>query len=171
MKGCRRKQQLKLSSHKDYPEQTLITKILKDAVWDKLQSNSDMWHKARLNSMAAPHAGAYLDAAPNKTLDLRLTNAEIKSRVGRRLGMIMDEGGGCPMCWNVMDKYAVHCEACMSGGDKITGHNIIRDRINKHAQMGAMGPVLEAAKLLAKLATDGREGPGVGDGGDRGKWQ
>ena len=60
-----------------------------------MEAKADTWHRARLKSIAAPRAGAYLDAKPNSTLDVRLTNYEIKTRISSRLGMIMyDEWEG-----------------------------------------------------------------------------
>ena len=43
--------------------------------------------KARLQAAAASKVGSWLEAPSNKNLDLRFTNAEIVSRVGRRLGV------------------------------------------------------------------------------------
>eukprot|EP00973_Karenia_brevis_P030604 4220414-Karenia_brevis.AAC.1 len=51
---------------------------------------------ARLNAAAAPRAGLRLGAPPNKVLGLKMSNAEIHSRVGRRLGVAMCEEKPCP---------------------------------------------------------------------------
>eukprot|EP00973_Karenia_brevis_P004080 560130-Karenia_brevis.AAC.1 len=59
--------------------------------------------KARLNAAAAPKAGVWLGAPPNRALDYKLTNAEIRSRVGRRLGVELCEERPCPFCLGVVD--------------------------------------------------------------------
>ena len=53
----------------------------------------------------------------------------------------------------------------MSGGDKNTGHNVLRDRIYKQAQLGGIRPKLEAAHLLVE---DGRGTVDDGGGGSQG---
>ena len=68
------------------------------------------WDKARLEAVAAPHAGAWLHAAPNGAFDLNLTGAEVQYGVGRRLGVELCEEGPCPFCLGLMDRFGAHAE-------------------------------------------------------------
>eukprot|EP00973_Karenia_brevis_P080355 11147189-Karenia_brevis.AAC.1 len=72
---------------------------------------------------SAPRSGLWLVAPPSRALDLRLTNAEVRSRVGRRLGMEICEEGPCPFCLGVVDRWGIHPEGCTGGGDKTFGHH------------------------------------------------
>ena len=71
--------------------------------WDRMYQQAGEADKALLNATAATKSGAWLEAPPNKNLDLRLTNAEITSRIGRRVGAEICEEGPCPFCFGVMD--------------------------------------------------------------------
>eukprot|EP00973_Karenia_brevis_P035124 4846388-Karenia_brevis.AAC.1 len=66
----------------------LVTKLQKIQL-DGLKETAGGWDKPRLNAVAASRAGLWLGAAPSRALDFRLTNAEVRSRVGRRLGCII----------------------------------------------------------------------------------
>jgi hypothetical protein len=59
--------------------------------------------KARLLAVAAPHAGTWLGAASSGALDLLMTNEDIRSRVGRRLGGSIEEEGPC-VCLHAMQR-------------------------------------------------------------------
>ena len=83
---------------------------------DALKEGAGQWDRARLQSAGAPQAGAWLDAPPSRALDFRLSNAEVRSRVGRRLGVQLCEEAPCPFCWGIMDRWGVHAECCTAGG-------------------------------------------------------
>eukprot|EP00973_Karenia_brevis_P023894 3294819-Karenia_brevis.AAC.1 len=51
--------------------------------FDRLKESAGELDRARLNGAAAPRAGAWLGAPPNRILGLKMNNAEIHSRVGR----------------------------------------------------------------------------------------
>ena len=124
--------------------------------------------RARLNAAAAPHAGTWLHTPPCLALDLNLTNAEIRSGVGRRLGVTLCEEGPCPFCFGVMDKWGIHAETCTAGGDKTMGHHIVRNDLFAHGRRAHAAPVLEAAGVLNVLGVDeggGRVNGNVGRSG------
>ncbi len=106
---------------------------------DEPRNNAGQWDKARLQSLAAPHAGAWLDAPPSRALDFRLSNTEVCSRVGRRLGAQLCEEEPCPFCWGVVDRRGVRAECCMAGGNKTAEHNCVRG--NVYAQRKFWRPV------------------------------
>ena len=83
---------------------------------DALKQRAGEWDRARLEGVAAPHAGAWLDAPPSRVQDMRMTNPEIRSRVGRRLGVALCEEMGCPLCFCTLDKWGAHAECCVGGG-------------------------------------------------------
>ena len=128
----------------------LVVKIQKTK-YDILEEGAGVLDTARLKAAAAPHAGAWLDAAPNRNLDMLLTNQEVSSRVGRRLGVAICEEGPCPFCFGIRDKWGIHAESCMAGGDKTAAHHCVRNDIFLHAGRGNTGPVLEAAGVLGVL--------------------
>ena len=74
---------------------------------DALKQNAGVWDRARLQGVAAPHAGAWLDAPPSRVQDMLMTNAEIRSRVGRRLGVALCEEMACPFCFCALDKWVL----------------------------------------------------------------
>jgi hypothetical protein len=100
---------------------------------DALKQNAGVWDQARLEGVVAPHAGAWLDAPPSRVQDTRMTNPEIRSRVGRRLGVALCEEMACPFCFCTMDKWGAHAACCMSGGDKTATHHCIRNSLYIHA--------------------------------------
>ena len=68
-----------------------------------------------------------------------LTNAEFRSRMGRRLGHELCEESACPFCFGVMDRFGIHPECCMAGGDKTAGHHIIRNDLYGQSFVRARG--------------------------------
>ena len=124
----------------------------------RLEAEARQVDKIRLMAVRAPHAGAWLGAVPSRNLDLLLTNGEIRSRVGRRLGAAIGEEGPCPFCMQCNDEYGIHPECCMGGGDKVTAHNTTRNTLHQHAKTAGARPQLEQGGLLAGRGLPGGEG-------------
>ena len=124
----------------------------------QLEEQASQVDKARLLAVRAPHAGAWLGAAPSRGMDLLMTNEEIKSRVGRRLGASIGEEGACMFCMQCNDEFGIHPESCMGGGDKVTAHNTCRNTIHGHAKAAGARPQLEKGGLLAGRGLPGGEG-------------
>ena len=118
---------------------------------DGLVDGAEQWDKARWESIAAPHARVWLHAPPSRELDILLTNEEVRTRVGRRLGCELCEEGPCPFCLGVMDKWGVHGESCTGGGDKTFTHHCVRNDVYAHAKLAGTGLVLEAAGVLGVI--------------------
>ena len=123
-----------------------------------MKQGAGIWDRARLEGVAAPHAGACLDAPPSRAQDMLMTNVQMRSRVGRRLGVALCEEMACPFCFCTLDKWGCHAESCMSGGDKTATHHCIRNRLYIHAKGAGAVPVLEAADVLNVLGIPGQEG-------------
>jgi len=119
--------------------------------------------KARLQATAAPKAGSWLEAQPNRGLDTHLSNAEVQYGVGRRLGIALCEEHACPFCMGAVDVYGIHGEACTAGGDKTVNHNVVRGDLYLHAKKGHTAPRLEACGVSRLLGlqddADGRVRP------------
>ena len=124
----------------------------------RLEDQAGQVDKARLMAVRAPHAGAWLGAVPSRNLDLLMTNGEIRSRVGRRLGAAIGEEGPCPFCMQCNDEYGIHPECCMGGGDKVTTRNMTRNTFHQHAKAAGARPQLEQGGLLAGRGLPGGEG-------------
>ena len=124
----------------------------------RLQEGANEWEAARWKAVEAPKSGIWLDAPPDRNSGLRMSNAEIRSRVSRRLGRKICDGGPCPLCFGVMDEWGVHAECCTSGGDKTIVHDGIKHDIFKQSRLARFGPQLEKGvdKVLG-LDSDGRE--------------
>ena len=100
------------------------------------------WQGARLKSAAAEWAGIWLDAPPDRNSGLRLSNAEVRSRVSRRLGREICSEVPCPLCLGVMDRWGVHVEWCVSRGDKTGAHHRVRNSYHKQAKRANFAPPL-----------------------------
>ena len=111
----------------------------------QLEEQASQVDKIRLLAVKAPHAGAWLGAAPSRGMDLLMTNEEIRSRVGRRLGASIGDEGACMFCMQSNDEFGIHPESCMGGGDKVTAHNTCRNTIHGHAKAAGARPQLEKA--------------------------
>ena len=123
-----------------------------------LHDRANEWDLARLKGVAAPKAGMWLEAPPDRNLGLRLSNAEVRSRVSRRLGKEICEEGPCPLCFGVMDRWGVHAESCMSGGDKTIVHHCTRNSIKRQCRLANFGPQLEKGiDRMLGLDSDGKE--------------
>ena len=80
-----------------------------------------MQERARLQSLLAPNAGAWLTTPPISALGLHLEAEEFQSYVKYRLGIPIDDAPrNCPYCKNgVIDIYDDHFLTCRGRGDNI----------------------------------------------------
>ena len=97
-------------------KQKLLVGKLQKLSSDALKVNAGVCDGARLEGVSASHAGAWLHAPPSHVQDMRMTNPEIRPRVGRRLGVAFCEEMVCPFCFCTLDEWGAHTESCMSGG-------------------------------------------------------
>ena len=139
-------------------KQTELVQKVQKIKLDSLEEGASTVDRARLKGVSAAHAGAFLVAAPSRGLDMLLTNEEVSSRVGRRLGIAICEEQTCPFCFGIMDRFGIHAESCMAGGDKTAAHHCVRNDVYHHAGRGNTGPVLEAAGVLDMLGVQDAQG-------------
>ena len=105
--------------------------------------------KARLGSLALPHAGDWLNTAPLTALGLHLRQAEFVLVAKYRLGLkVYDRDGPCPACLRNSDSLGDHAMSCGTGGERISRHNHLRDALYETAVAAGLGPTKEGRFLL-----------------------
>ena len=105
--------------------------------------------RARLASLALPHAGDWLNTAPLTALGLHLRPLEFVLAVKYRLGLpVFDRAGPCPACLRPSDVKGDHAMCCGSGGERISRHNALRDAFFDTAASAGLAPVKEGRFLL-----------------------
>ena len=63
----------------------LLNRWVEEETAKRLHDNALQWDQARLNSVKAPRAGAWLNGVPSSSGNTKLSREEFQSRVGRRL--------------------------------------------------------------------------------------
>ena len=135
-----------------------LSEELESALFQQLLSQAAPAAQARLRSVAAAHAGAWLQALPSDGLDQRLTHQEFVAATRLRLGCaVLPEDQWCPLCDQVLDDAGTHCLACMAGGHALTCHNTVRDHVYLAALRAGLNPQREERNLLP---SDPRRRPG-----------
>ena len=106
--------------------------------------------KARLNSLASDHAGAWLQALPMPTMGLAIPAREFRVLLRHTLGLpIYSAPRPCPTCNGAcLDVWGIHSVACGSGGDRIGRHNAVRDALFHVAEAAALSPILEMGHTI-----------------------
>ena len=114
---------------------------LETRLFQQLLSQAAPAGQARLRSVAAPHAGAWLQALPSNGLGQRLTHQEFAAATRLRLGCtVLPQDQWCPLCDQVLDSAGTHCLACMAGGHALTCHNEVRDYVYLAALRAGLNP-------------------------------
>ena len=116
-----------------------------------LLSSASIRDRARLHSLALPHAGDWLDALPSPSLNLNFDSRSFGAAMGYRLGLPLMSAGDCraPSCsmpQDALGDHALHCrdDHGMKGGR----HDRIRDVIYKAAQHASLNPQKEMPGLI-----------------------
>ena len=116
-----------------------------------LFNSSNPRDRARLNSLALPHAGAWLDVIPSSSLNLNIDSRSFSAALGYRLGLPLMPLSECRSanCNHQLDElgdHALHCrdDHGMKGGR----HDRIRDKIFKEAQQASLNPTKEMPGLI-----------------------
>jgi len=117
-------------------------KLLDDMVVDQRE-------KARLNSLAMPRAGDWLNTVPVKALGLHLRPREFTVAVKYRLGVrVYPEAGPCTACGEDSDVFGDHAVGCGKEGERIFRHNVLRDALYQTAKQASLAPAKEQSALL-----------------------
>ena len=105
--------------------------------------------RARLASLALPHAGDWLNTAPLVALGLHLRPREFVLVAKYRLGLqLYGRAGPCPSCLRPNDTMGDHAMSCGVGGERISRHNHLRDALFDTAVASGLGPTKEGRFLL-----------------------
>ena len=133
-------QQRQLSARVD----TRMKEILLEGIGDDEERE-----KARIGSVALPHAGDWLNVAPITALGLHLRSREFVLVARYRLGLqVFDNAAPCPACLRLSDDLGDHALSCGFGGERISRHNQLRDALFDTAVAAGLGPVKEGRFLL-----------------------
>ena len=116
-----------------------------------LLSSSNMRDRARLHSLALPHAGDWLDALPSPSLNLNMDSRSFGAAMGYRLGVpLLTEqecrSNSCDVIQDALGDHALHCRD--DHGLKGGRHDRIRDKIYREAQTASMNPQKEMPGLI-----------------------
>ena len=114
-----------------------------------------MCEEARLQSLVAPNAGAWLTTPPISALGLHLEAEEFHSCVKYMLGIpIYDATRNCPCCRNgVIDIYGDHSLTCGGRGDNIHRYDRLRDKVFSTCVFPSLSPSLEEKAANPNLQT------------------
>ena len=122
-------QQDHMSAQAQHGDQRLLSGKVDDAVRDDLWQRASPATKAHLNLVAAPGAGAYLQAPPCRALGTDFPHSLMQVALQRRLRhQLLEEEAFCPACGEVMDVFADHALTCSCRGDRTKRHNCIRNQ-------------------------------------------
>ena len=87
-------------------------------------------NRARLLSVAAPHASSWLSVVPSPGLGLHLESNEFQMAIRWWLGLDTSGRSMCPFCPNTaLDPLGHHAVTCRHGGNVFTRHNRLRDEV------------------------------------------
>jgi hypothetical protein len=122
--------------------QAHLTAKVHGKLHDGLLDFSSPSEKARLLSLSAKHASAWLLAIPSAALGLKFTNDQFRCLLRLTLGLqIYPVQRQCPSCRSApLDIHGNHSLMCASGGDRISRHNVLRDCLFSLCQSAGLSP-------------------------------
>ncbi|KAL5479843.1 hypothetical protein EMCRGX_G023432, partial [Ephydatia muelleri] len=95
-----------------------------------LLESSSPANRARLLSVAAPHASSWLSVVPSPGLGLHLESNEFQMAIRWWLGLDTSGRSMCPFCPDTaLDPLGHHVVTCRHGGDVVIRHNRLRDEV------------------------------------------
>jgi hypothetical protein len=126
-------------------QKSLAEKIHGERLQELLSGSSPV-EKARLLSVSARRAGAWLLALPSKILGLKLENREFRVLLRMLLGApIYPTEKRCPVCHAApLDVNGAHSLVCGTGGDRIWRHDVVKDAIYHMCQAAGLNPRKES---------------------------
>ena len=134
----------------DFTQHSLSTEI--DAFSrSRLFSEADTRGKARLNSLALPHAGDRVDAPPSPSLNLNMDSRSYAAVMGYRLGLPLMTASECHAsnCDGQQDPLGDHAMHCRDDhGNRAGRHDLIRDKIFLEAQSASLNPTKEMPGVI-----------------------
>jgi hypothetical protein len=114
-----------------------------------LLSEADTYSSARIRSVLAPHASAWLSVIPSPNLGLKFNNAQYQTTLKLHLGVpVYPTKSKCPCGKHKLDRYGIQSIICKAKGDIISRHNAVRDVIYSVAKDAGLAPEKEKAGIL-----------------------
>eukprot|EP00731_Ephydatia_muelleri_P006442 Em0003g690a len=119
-----------------------------------LFESSSLPNRARLLSVASPHAASWLSVVPSPGLNLHLESAEFQTAIKWWLGIDLFSGEKCPCCLALsLDPLGHHALTCRHNGDVVSRHNRVRDVFFESCRQAGIGGQMEVG---SGLGHDGR---------------
>ena len=129
-------------------QQTLSLAVAKKSAAD-LSERSASLDRARMNAYSALGAGRWHAVVPSRTLDKYLTGSQLRTLLAIQLGVDVHDGNSvCRSCGGTLGTKGIHDMSCTCGGDIITRHNKVRDKVFGYAARAMLQPELEKVGLL-----------------------
>jgi len=121
--------------------------------FDALIKRSPVTDRARLRSVSARGASAWLGVIPSSTLGLAFNPREFTVLLRFWLGLpIYEAEHACPGCGQAMGRYGGHALSCKHMGTMTTRHNAIREVFMHYCKLANIKAVREAPGLLPDSA-------------------
>lgn len=121
------------------------------------ESATDIYSKARLLAVTAPHSADWLHARPISSCGLRLDNEAIRVAVSLRLGVPLCQPHMC-LCGSMVDANGYHSLSCKKTSGRVIRHQTLNDIIWRSLSKAGIPAVKEPAGLSR---TDGKRPDGM----------
>eukprot|EP00731_Ephydatia_muelleri_P002044 Em0001g2044a len=101
-----------------------LSSRIEHSQFQALFESSSLPNRARLLSVASPHAALWLSVVPSPGLNLHLESAEFQTAIKWWLGIDLFSGDKCPCCLTLsLDPLGHHALTCRHNGDVVSRHN------------------------------------------------
>ena len=123
---------ISVNSVQDSPfPQKVLSGMIQVQQFHILLGSSSPANRARLLSVAAPHASSWLSVVPSPGLGLHLESNEYQMAIRWWLGLDTSGQSMCPFCpaTTALDPLGHLAVTCRHGGDVVICHNLLRDEV------------------------------------------
>ena len=135
-----------LTSPKNQKE---LSSRIEHSQFHALFESSSLPNRARLLSVASPHAASWLSVVPSPGLNLHLESAEFQTAIKWWLGIDLFSGEKCPCCLTLsLDPLGHHALTCRYNGDVVSRHNRVRDSFFESCRQAGIGGQMEVGSGL-----------------------
>ena len=122
-----------------------------------LLDQSSLADKARLLSVSAPHAAAWLSVIPSVGLGLHLDPEECRTALKWWLSVETAHGSNCALCPDsALDPHGHHAVTCKRGGDAVLRHYKLRDILVESFHRAHIRVQVEAGSGLSQDHSNSR---------------